>query len=31
MGKLRVIWIVNSELKGGSPPPMLIKARVGWV
>jgi hypothetical protein len=30
MGRLRVVWIVNSELQGGSPP-MLIKAHVGWI
>jgi hypothetical protein len=31
MRRLRVVWIVNSELQGGSPPPVSFKACVGWV
>jgi hypothetical protein len=29
MGRLRVAWIINSELQGCSPP-VSIKARVDW-
>jgi hypothetical protein len=31
MGRMRVVWIINSELQGGSPSPVSIKARVDWI